>query len=159
MQPATPERPWSRPSSTVQVEPILRSLFLPSGPQPQPVPPDIRVCLSGQPKRRAPNASRPRSRLQHPRSHHPRTPACSVTCSRAPGPAPRSGKTALLFQFAVNAARAGGLVFLFAQRERLELSPPALPEGFSASPDDLARVSIRRASPPPRQQRFLLPAP
>lgn len=59
----------------------------------------------------------------------------------------RSGKTALLFQFAVNAAQQGQRVFFFCHRERLEFSPPALPPDSSATPEVLERISIRRGFP------------
>ena len=67
----------------------------------------------------------------------------SLARSRARA-APRSGKTTLLFTYAVNAAADGGRAVFLCRRERLEASPPLLPP-HRAPPDALRRVDMRCA--------------
>jgi hypothetical protein len=56
----------------------------------------------------------------------------------------RSGKTTLLFNFAVNVAAGGGSAVFLCRRDRLEASPPQLAPG--RAPDDaLQRVDMRCA--------------
>lgn len=65
----------------------------------------------------------------------------------------RSGKTSLLFQFALNAARTGKRVYFFCQRNKIETAPPLVPAGLLADTDTLNRVHLRRAARQPVSNR------
>jgi hypothetical protein len=60
-----------------------------------------------------------------------------------------SGKTTLLFNFALNAAAGGGSAVFLCRRDRLEASPPLLAPG-RAPADALQRVDMRCATATPR---------
>jgi hypothetical protein len=69
---------------------------------------------------------------------------CRRSRHRALAAAPRSGKTTLLFNFAVNTAAAGGHAVFLCRRDRLEASPPLL-RPDRAPGDALQRVDMRCA--------------
>ena len=61
----------------------------------------------------------------------------------------RSGKTTLLFHYALNAAAAGQRVFFFCRAAALERSPPLLSAADLAQTEALDAISLRRADVPP----------
>ncbi|CAN0904650.1 hypothetical protein LINGRAHAP2_LOCUS23214 [Linum grandiflorum] len=68
---------------------------------------------------------------------------CSHPITLLSGP-PTSGKTSLLFQYAINAAlNSNRKVVFICSRRRIEANPPYLPQGMDPSSDVLERIQMK----------------